>query len=366
LKKAQRDETDVARGLAVARREFFVDDTIGQHVPVDWWRCQASGKRSVRIADEILKSVVFIGRLTAPGPEFVTDDQLPEIDKIIHWGGTGFFVTLAPPGNPLVFTYLVTAKHVADAIEGNGETVLRLNHQGGGPAFFKVPAHARWWRHPETPESVDVALLPWSPPTDIVDLRLLRTDEWFLTDEIIEKRNIGPGDNVFAVGLFTLAKGQRRNIPIVRTGHIAMMSKERIPDIRIGDWRGDAEVYLVEAWSIGGLSGSPIFVRGTVNLTLKANDGSGELAMHGLGHPYLFGLVHGHWLIRPETLNDVQIKPIGDRAAANLGIAVIVPTHKIMEVINHPELVKARDEKTAEWMESGGSVPDAPSEPEPD
>ena len=97
------------------------------------------------------------------------------------------------------------------------------------------------------------------PPYDVADFRLMQSHEWLLTDEIIKTRNIGPGDNVYAVGLFSLAIGRERNIPIVRTGHIAIMSKEKIPGIRIGDWRGEAEVYVVEARSIGGLSGSPVF-----------------------------------------------------------------------------------------------------------
>ncbi|HEX4070907.1 MAG TPA: hypothetical protein VHX68_07040, partial [Planctomycetaceae bacterium] len=298
----------------------------------------------MRIDDHILKNVVFIGlpQADAKFPEWVYDEQTAEIDGSIHWGGTGFFLTVDdPPGNPIIFNYLVTAKHVADAIEGKA-AILRMNSQGGGPAFFNVPAHAKWWRHPETPDSVDVAVLPWMPPHDIADFALMQAHEWLLTDEIIKKRNIGPGDNVYAVGLFSLALGRGRNIPIVRAGHIAIMSKEKIPGIRIGHWSGEAEVYVVEARSIGGLSGSPVFVRGTVNVPIKAANDGENLVMHGVGHPHLLGLVHGHWVIPAATINEVRIKPTRERSEANLGLAIVVPAHKILEVLNHPELVEMR------------------------
>ncbi len=304
----------------------------------------------MRIDDDLLKNIVFVGSVPADAtfPEWMDDEQVTEVDRSIHWRGTGFFVTVDhPPGNPIIFNYLVTAKHVADAIEGK-RAILRMSAQEGGPAFFNVPPEAKWWRHPVTPDSVDVAVLPWMPPYDVADFRLMQSHEWLLTDEIIKTRNIGPGDNVYAVGLFSLAIGRERNIPIVRTGHIAIMSKEKIPGIRIGDWRGEAEVYVVEARSIGGLSGSPVFVRGTINAPIKTGKDGENVVMHGIGHPYLLGLVHGHWVIRSDEINEVRIKPTGERSEANLGLAIVVPAQKIAEVLNHPGLVEIRDKKVGE------------------
>ena len=68
--------------------------------------------------------------------------------------------------------------------------------------------------------------------------------------------NIGIGDEVHAVGLFSEAPGHQTNMPIVRVGNIPMMPTEQIQTDM-----GYADVYLVEARSLGGMSGSPVFVK---------------------------------------------------------------------------------------------------------
>ena len=50
-----------------------------------------------------------------------------------------------------------------------------------------------------------------------------------LTDEQRKKGGIGIGDEVYISGLFTYHAGTDRNIPIIRTGSIAMTPEERIP-----------------------------------------------------------------------------------------------------------------------------------------
>ena len=148
--------------------------------------------------------------------------------------------------------------------------------------------------------------------------------EMFLSDEIIQQKRIGLGDEVFITGLFAHASGSQRNQPIVRMGNIAMIPSEPIPtDL------GSIEAYLIEARSIGGLSGSPAFVR--------------ETAPVGLGTFYLLGLMHGHWDIPPEKKNDLLMQ--GEFfGRVNMGIAIVIPAKKILEVLNHPKLVERREE----------------------
>ena len=64
------------------------------------------------------------------------------------------------------------------------------------------------------------------------------------------------GDEVFVVGLFRHRHGTQRNIPIVRVGNLAALTEEKVAT---NDF-GLVDAYLIEARSIGGLSGSPVFL----------------------------------------------------------------------------------------------------------
>jgi hypothetical protein len=102
------------------------------------------------------------------------------------------------------------------------------------------------------------------------------------------------------------------------------------------------DVYLIEARSIGGISGSPVFVRGTLNIPGRDSSSGKPQTIHGIsGDYYLLGLIHGHWDIRESELNEPSF--IHDRQrGVNLGIGVVVPANKILEIIDHPQLVAAR------------------------
>ena len=107
-------------------------------------------------------------------------------------------------------------------------------------------------------------------------------------------------------------------------GNIAMMPNEPVPT-KIGL----IDAYLIEARSIGGLSGSPAFVRETIV---------------GIGNFHLMGLMHGHWDLPVDMVNDEASTPDEPDVsqAVNMGIAIVVPAKKIMEVLNRNELVEMR------------------------
>jgi len=268
----------------------------------------------MRVPDEVRECVVYLGL------PFDSDGG-PRMAPV----GTAFFVGVAAEElENWGYPYLVTAKHVAQRLEGQ-EFVVRVNLAGGGAVFVRSGEGLRWWYHP-TDAGVDAALFPWAPPEEVEHRRV--PTEMFLTDEVVRSKSIGPGDEVFMTGLFAHFAGNQRNIPIVRMGSIAMMPQEPVPTSL-----GNIDAYLIEARSIGGLSGSPVFVRETVTL--------------GLGSFYLLGLMHGHWDIPPEAIDD---SVAGDHAEehgrVNMGIAIVVPAKKILEVINQRELADARRDAT--------------------
>jgi hypothetical protein len=263
----------------------------------------------MRVPEEVRKCIVFVGL-----PSTMPDGRAGLTPK-----GTAFFVALPSESDQkVIYVYLVTAKHVAVRLEGEN-FAARVNMKDGSSKRLRGD-RTRWWYHP-TDLSVDVAAIPWAPPPE-VEFKLIPTS-LFLSDEIIRSKDIGSGDEVFMTGLFAHLSGSKRNLPIVRSGNIAM-----IPDDLVPTKIGMIEAYLIEARSIGGLSGSPVFVN-------KRN------------RFYLLGLMHGHWDIPPENKNDfVDMDSFG---SVNMGIAIVVPAKKILEVLNQPELVELRqkeDEKT--------------------
>jgi hypothetical protein len=150
-------------------------------------------------------------------------------------------------------------------------------------------------------------------------------EKMFLTDDAMQTGDIGTGDEVFITGLFAHMSASARNLPIVRMGNIAMMPDEEVPTKR-----GPMEAYLIEARSIGGLSGSPAFVRETSPLG-------------GIGKFHLLGLMHGHWDIPPEDKNTLRIAyDASEDSRVNLGIATVVPARKVREVLNQPGIVEIR------------------------
>src|SRR6516165_10822570 len=77
----------------------------------------------------------------------------------------------------------------------------------------------------------------------------------FLRKQDIGGDNIGPGDEVVLIGRFINQEGKERNVPTVRFGHIAQMPIEPI------EYNGQLqESFLCEIKSIGGFSGSPVFL----------------------------------------------------------------------------------------------------------
>ncbi len=298
--------------------------------------CAPRKEIGMRVPDEIQKCVVFVGR---------------EGNHEIEYGGTSVIVGFLEDVNGRKFRvpYLVTAGHVARKL-GSGTFWVRANTQTNAQDFEAGPAAGAVWRfHPDP--KVDVAVCPWFIPTTIDGLPV--NSDMFLTPESIKEYNIGIGDEVFVVGLFTKVKGQVRNIPIVRMGNLAMLPGEPVPTKL-----GKMDAYLIEARSIGGISGSPVFVRQTVFVSNTVHKwGTAEFVDVYAGGPFsVLGLIHGHWEIDPEDLNDPNIPWLGEseKGGVNLGIAIVIPAFKVLEAFMHPDLVKIRKKSIAEHLKRDG------------
>ncbi len=241
--------------------------------------------------------------------------------------GTTFIVGV-PGKYGNVFFHAVTAKHVVRWIDGQ-RFLIGLNFKDGKAGWFS--SDMKWWYHPT--DEVDAAVTVFTP-TSRFDIEYI-PETAFVTEETISKYQIGIGDEIAIIGLFTRFYGKTKHIPIVRGGNIAMMPSEKLPQTD-GEKDCEMDVYLVEGRSIGGLSGSPVFVRHTVHVgSLAASDGKPQ-TLSGLGHSHFLGLMRGHW--------DLPVSLQGEQAeAVNMGVSIVVPAKKILEVLYHPELVELRE-----------------------
>lgn len=118
-----------------------------------------------------------------------------------------------------------------------------------------------WWTHPSD-ATCDVVVVPVIPNLDAVFSSVPM--EHMLTPDEIKELSIGIGDEVYSLGLFAEVVNTSRNIPILRHGNISMLPAQQLQtELGFGD------VYLIEARSIGGMSGSPVFVRPTGHLPFR-------------------------------------------------------------------------------------------------
>lgn len=303
----------------------------------------------MRVPNQVLKTAVFLGIDTASGREY---------------GGTGYIVSVDyGPGyvseergesvtstERYPFMFLVTAAHVAEKLEEAVDFYIRGNKLDGTLTEPKQDHEdCKWWYHPTERDSVDAAamLLPFdtAKSLDIVPIPVTM----FVGDETIESGNLGVGDEVFVAGLFKKAQGTTKNLPIVRIGNVAMMPSEKIPFATERRPEQSLYAYLLESRSIGGLSGSPVFIRETVELDtgqmrfakgfsiVGVNSptpnipGMERIVIRGLGRFHFFGSLIGHWQV-DVGFNDTQVE------AVNYGIAPMVPAHKILEILGQQEL----------------------------
>jgi len=270
---------------------------------------------NMRVPDHILKSVAFIGARNEDG------------DPVYR--GTAYFISVPGAYGDPSWIFLATAKHIADRL--GSDFIVRVNRKDGTPLVMDGTG-SKWWHHPTDPDGVDAAVTTFGPPLEIgrsLDSTTLPL-AMFATDAVLKKQNIGIGDQLFITGLFAYLQKTSRNLPIVRTGNLAMMPGEKIPFAS-----KKLEAYLLESRSISGLSGSPVFVRNTVNFHGMDGENNPVVSHMTSGTFYFLGSMIGHW-DAPEDGVYVHAEKV------NMGISAMVPAQKIVEIISHPELVEMR------------------------
>jgi hypothetical protein len=278
---------------------------------------------NMRIPESVRKCVVYLGIE-------ITDDATGVSE--VKFKGTGFIVSVPTSIQGMNFHYVVTAKHVAVKLDRQDAFFISANSKDGGSRGIKAETKNVEWHYPEGGDSADVAVITLGINLSDFDIIAMPIG-MFIKNTDIESLGVGPGDEVIISGLFSKHPGKSKNMPIIRTGNIAMIPDEPIPVHLFGDM----DAYLIEARSIGGLSGSPVILLKPVYLL----DDAKKVVTAQM---YLLGLIHGHWDVPPESIIDESDMESGISAHVNMGIAIVVPAQKIIEIIEKPKLREQRNQ----------------------
>ena len=247
------------------------------------------------------------------------------------------------PQKPGVHVYAVTNGHV---IEGEAAT-LRMNTKQGIKVLETDPRD--WFLHPH---GDDVAVYPlglwenFSGDSRVVGLHHL------LSATLAEKLEVGIGDAVFTVGRFINHEGQQSNQPSARFGQISMMPKEPVEVPRENPTRTVMqESFLAETRTMGGYSGSPVFFWTPpyeLQLRLVETSYRQEVWRETRQSSWLLGICWGHIADSWDTVAVDQ--RTGSRqpfdcleVVANTGMMGVVPSWKLLEVLNVDALRKRRE-----------------------
>lgn len=249
-----------------------------------WWRVMP------RVPDSLAKSVLYLypNRRAASRGEPA--------------GGTALVAAVFDEGSRIGFTYLITCRHLVT----DGVTWIRTNpiELGAQPIIRQTPV--REWTQAQDD---DLAVVRLDAQTRTPDMDM----QPFLMDVTLEENECGPdnygiGDDVYIVGRFVFADGKKVNVPTVRFGHVSAMPGQRIK-YDCGRNRSLTQSgFLVETSVIEGYSGSPVWI-------YRGSDTFGE-------YTRLLGIVCAHF---PDA-----------------GMALVVPSWRVLELLNRPRLVADR------------------------
>jgi len=283
-----------------------------------------------RISDQIRESVFYVYPSVAAA------------ERGEGAGGSGFFMSVPSTKVPdSGYIYGITNAHV---VRRCGDSpVVRLNSMDG-QAISLVSRAEHWVFHPAQD---DLAAAPLSVPKEV-------QAKWIpvgacISPDVIAEHDIGPGDDVYMVGRYVDHGGRQRNWPSVRFGNLSMMNWEPIR-LESGLLQ---EAFLVECRSVGGFSGSPVFVWIP---PMAARPGVKAIYASGFG-PWLLGVDCGH-LDATHPVVDLggKFHPEGWRARASSGMAVVVPAWKVVELLNDPVFINRRAQIEAELPEQASST----------
>jgi hypothetical protein len=253
-------------------------------------------------------------------------------------GATGFLASV-PRKDPqipegLCHHYVVTNHHTAVR---HSSLALRLNNRSGGFDVLTVRADD-WFSHPS---GDDIAVLPFSGDWANFQYAAVNSS-MMLTPDLSATWDIGPGDETFFIGRYVDMDGKAHNMPVVRSGILAAFPAEPVYQ---RERSFHQESILVEARSMSGFSGSPVFVTPAGHVE-RSNEFGGAPAVRHISHGpcFFLGVDWGHqpWKERVRDENG-DLSSDHRWVAGNSGMMLVVPAQKLISLLAHEDLVDQRE-----------------------
>ncbi len=321
----------------------------------DWQLLRDWHREMPRLADHLLKTVIYL----YPTPQHALEGTGP--------GGSGFIVGQPTTTHGAVFLWAVTNMHVAKAKAGY--SVIRTSGPSGESVIDRGPDD--WIT---VPGGDDIAITPLGFDfSNLLDAKLSYVPrDWFVeADDFSQPRPkplpdgsrqavepqgypFGPGDETVMLGRFLGYQGHQRNEPVARFGNLSV--GEPVP-IRNDTYKFDQMSFLVEARSLSGYSGSPVFIY-RASTTFFGNPLQVTV-------PRLLGIDWGHLTVGPNKAVEYTVtwgapnRP--DPVRYNSGIMTVVPAWQLAALLDSEEAVTVQRHEEERSARAGAHVElDAP------
>ena len=264
---------------------------------------------------------------------------------------TGFFLGIPSSyDNSQFYIYAITNKHVIKHNEME-TPILRVNNFEGTSNLIETKKEE--WRFHPLGSDLAICLIDANQLQDTSFL----SQEFLLTNEFMEEKNVGVGDDVFVIGNFQTRGGKTRNYPTVRLGNIAQMPNEPLknPYTTL-----DEESFIIELHSTSGYSGSPVILSIPWIINRKFDRKKEEKTPPKWHNPEpdyyrLLGIDWGHIQTKESLYNsDGERLPNGESIWINSAMAGVVPSWKIAEMLYSEEEEDIRKKEDEQFkMENG-------------
>jgi len=255
--------------------------------------------------------------------------------------GTGFLVSYPDwrRGPDHQFSYLVTARHVLQDVDGTLLPSVSIRVNLKSPSADSEVGFIRdlpvtdaqgdlLWLHGDDPAE-DVVVLPLSPDQREFDFTTIST-RLFLNNQALNSGAVAEGDDLYFIGLMEQYYGVKRNHPLVRRGTLALLTDESIETPT-----GRQQVFIAELESWPGNSGSPVFLRD------DRRDGSFAEASDSKFLGMLVASFLNRFSIPLNGQQPGQQLEAGDKA--NTGMTCIVPAAVIERILESASAQQDRD-----------------------